>query len=112
MQESNPSESARPINFIAFVVCFNGLLMRELNPRYEVKRFKSQGTWMIEGNNRDSERQAIEALQLGLDLGLIHIDTAEMYGNGQVEEKIVAEAIAGRREQVFLVSKVWPSNAS
>jgi hypothetical protein len=41
MQESNPSESARPINFIAFVVCFNGLLMRELNPRYEVKRFKS-----------------------------------------------------------------------
>jgi diketogulonate reductase-like aldo/keto reductase len=71
-----------------------------------------QGTWMIEGNNRDSERQAIEALQLGLDLGLIHIDTAEMYGNGQVEEKIVAEAIAGRREQVFLVGKVWPSNAS
>jgi aryl-alcohol dehydrogenase-like predicted oxidoreductase len=71
-----------------------------------------QGTWMIEGNNRDSERQAIEALQLGLDLGPIHIDTAEMYGNGQVKEKIVAEAIAGRREQVFLVSKVWPSNAS
>jgi hypothetical protein len=41
MREPNPSESARPINFIAFVVCFNGLLMRELNPRYEVKRFKS-----------------------------------------------------------------------
>jgi diketogulonate reductase-like aldo/keto reductase len=71
-----------------------------------------QGTWMIEGNNRDSERQAIEALQLGLELGLTHIDTAEMYGNGQVEEEIVAKAIVGRREQVFLVSKVWPSNAS
>jgi diketogulonate reductase-like aldo/keto reductase len=71
-----------------------------------------QGTWMIEGNSRDSERQAIEALQLGLDLGLTHIDTAEMYGNGQVEEEIVAEAIAGRRDEVFLASKVWPSNAS
>lgn len=69
-----------------------------------------QGTWMIEGD-QDSERLAIEGLRLGLDLGLTHIDTAEMYGNGHVEE-MVAEAIADRREEVFLVSKVLPSNAS
>jgi diketogulonate reductase-like aldo/keto reductase len=69
-----------------------------------------QGTWMIEGS-QDSERLAIEGLRLGLDLGLTHIDTAEMYGNGKVEE-MVAEAIADRRDKVFLVSKVLPSNAS
>jgi diketogulonate reductase-like aldo/keto reductase len=69
------------------------------------------GTWMIEGSSRDARRRAIEALRLGLDLGMNHIDTAEMYGNGRAEE-LVAEAIAGRREQVFLVSKVLPSNAS
>ncbi len=72
-----------------------------------------QGTWKIEGNGRVEDRQkAIEALKLGLDLGLTHIDTAEMYGNGRVEEEIVAKAISERREEVFLVSKVWPSNAS
>jgi diketogulonate reductase-like aldo/keto reductase len=69
------------------------------------------GTWMIEGRSRDAELRAIEALRLGLDLGMNHIDTAEMYGNGRAEE-LVAEAIAGRRERVFLVSKVLPSNAS
>jgi len=69
-----------------------------------------QGTWMIEGD-RNTERLAIEALRLGLDLGMTHIDTAEMYGNGRVEE-MVAETITGRREEVFLVSKVLPSNAS
>ena len=69
------------------------------------------GTWMIEGRSRDAERRAIEALQLGLDLGMKHIDTAEMYGNGRAEE-LVAEAVDGQREQVFLVSKVLPSNAS
>jgi len=71
-----------------------------------------QGTWMIEGtNHRDTYNLAIESLQLGLDLGMNHIDTAEMYGNGMVEE-IVGQAIAGRRDEVFLVSKVLPSNAS
>ena len=69
------------------------------------------GTWMIEGRSRDAERRAIEALHLGLDLGMNHIDTAEMYGNGRVEE-LVAEAVDGQREKVFLVSKVLPSNAS
>lgn len=74
-----------------------------------------QGTWMLEAGHRhgssNDRRTAIEALQLGLDFGLTHVDTAEMYGNGVVEE-IVADAISERRKQVFLVSKVLPSNAS
>lgn len=69
-----------------------------------------QGTWLVEGSAAQ-EQQAIQALQLGLDLGMAHIDTAEMYGNGRAEE-IVGEAIRGRRKEVFLVSKVLPSNAS
>jgi diketogulonate reductase-like aldo/keto reductase len=67
-----------------------------------------QGTWQMEEDDRAS---AVVALRLGLDLGLTHIDTAEMYGSGTVEQ-IVGEAIAGRRDQVFLVSKVLPGNAS
>jgi diketogulonate reductase-like aldo/keto reductase len=70
-----------------------------------------QGTWMIEGNNKDTESRAIEILKVGLDLGMTHIDTAEMYGNGHTEE-LVAQAITERRDEVFLVSKVLPSNAS
>ena len=69
-----------------------------------------QGTWMMEGDP-DHERRAIETLRLGIDLGMTHIDTAEMYGNGRVEE-LVSEAISGRRNEVFLASKVLPSNAS
>ena len=66
---------------------------------------------MIEGRSRDAERRAIEALRLGLDLGMNHVDTAEMYGNGRAEE-LVSKAVDDQREQVFLVSKVLPSNAS
>jgi diketogulonate reductase-like aldo/keto reductase len=69
-----------------------------------------QGTWMIEGGAAQ-ERRAVEALVAGLDLGMTHIDTAEMYGSGRAEE-LVAEAIEGRRAEVFLASKVLPSNAS
>ena len=69
-----------------------------------------QGTWMIEGDAA-KERRAVETLRAGLDLGMTHIDTAEMYGNGRAEE-LVAEAITGRREQVFVASKVLPQNAS
>ena len=69
-----------------------------------------QGTWMIEVDP-DREKRAVETLRLGLDLGLAHIDTAEMYGDGRVEQ-LVAEAIAGRRDEVSLASKVLPSNAS
>lgn len=67
-----------------------------------------QGTWNME---RDRRPEAVTALRAGLDLGMTHIDTAEMYGSGRVEE-LVAEAITGRRDEVFLVSKVWPHNAS
>lgn len=69
-----------------------------------------QGTWMM--GEHPSRRQAeVDALRLGLDLGLNLIDTAEMYGEGGAEE-VVAEAIRGRREHVFLVSKVYPHNAT
>jgi diketogulonate reductase-like aldo/keto reductase len=69
-----------------------------------------QGTWMIEGS-AEAERRAADALRAGIDLGLTHIDTAEMYGSGRAEE-VAGKAIAGRRGEVFLVSKVLPSNAS
>lgn len=68
-----------------------------------------QGTWQL-GERRDRRAQELAALQLGIDLGLTLIDTAEMYGSGASEE-LVAEAIAGRRDRVFLVTKVLPSNA-
>lgn len=67
-----------------------------------------QGSWKIEESAADS---AVECLRRGLDLGLTHIDTAEMYGSGAAES-IIAEAISGRRDEVFLVSKVLPTNAS
>ena len=69
-----------------------------------------QGTWYM-GDQRDTRTEEISTLQLGLDLGLKLIDTAEMYGDGKAEE-LVGEAIAGRRDQAFLVSKVYPHNAS
>ncbi len=65
-----------------------------------------QGTWYIDHGDR---KRAVAALQRGLDLGLTHIDTAEMYGDAEL---VVAEAMAGRRDDCFLVSKVLPSNAS
>jgi diketogulonate reductase-like aldo/keto reductase len=65
-----------------------------------------QGTWYIDETHRPT---AVAALRRGLDLGMTHIDTAEMYGDAEV---VVGEAIAGRRDEVFLVSKVLPGNAS
>ncbi|MEY4642857.1 MAG: hypothetical protein RLZZ227_2851 [Pseudomonadota bacterium] len=67
-----------------------------------------QGTWYIE---RARKQDAISALRRGLDLGMRHIDTAEMYGNGAAEE-VVGAAVQGRRSEAFIVSKVLPSNAS
>ena len=69
-----------------------------------------QGSWRM-GERADARRAEVAALRLGLDLGLTLIDTAEMYGEGGAEA-VVAEAIAGRRDEVFLVSKVYPHNAS
>lgn len=68
-----------------------------------------QGTWHM-GERGARRREEAAALRLGLDLGMTLIDTAEMYGEGGAEE-VVAEAIAGRRQEVFLVSKVYPHNA-
>jgi len=69
-----------------------------------------QGTWNM-GDDRQRRSEELNALRLGIDLGMTLIDTAEMYGNG-ASEQLVGEAIAGRRNDVFLVSKVLPSNAS
>ncbi|WP_112184490.1 aldo/keto reductase [Ralstonia sp. GX3-BWBA] len=68
------------------------------------------GTWNM-GDDRATRDEEIATLRLGLDLGLRLIDTAEMYGEG-LSESLIGEAIAGRRDDVFLVSKVYPHNAS
>jgi diketogulonate reductase-like aldo/keto reductase len=69
-----------------------------------------QGTWNI-GDDPARRDEEIAALRLGIDLGLTLIDTAEMYGDGR-SESLVGEAIAGRRDEVFLVTKVYPHHAS
>ncbi|HSN40635.1 MAG TPA: aldo/keto reductase [Burkholderiales bacterium] len=69
-----------------------------------------QGTWYM-GDDRAARAEEIATLRLGLDLGLTLIDTAEMYGDGR-SEQLVGEAIAGRRDEVFLVSKVLPHHAT
>jgi diketogulonate reductase-like aldo/keto reductase len=68
----------------------------------------AEGPWNLESDDRT---RALAALRRGLDLGLTHVDTAELYGNGAVET-LVGEALVGRRDEVYLVSKVLPSNAS
>jgi diketogulonate reductase-like aldo/keto reductase len=65
-----------------------------------------QGTWYIDRGDR---KRAVASLRRGIDLGMTHIDTAEMYGDAEL---VIADAIAGRRDEIFLVSKVLPSNAS
>jgi len=69
-----------------------------------------QGTWKM-GEDARARQEEVRSLRTGLDLGLSVIDTAEMYAEGGAEE-VVAEAIAGQRDKVFLVSKVYPHNAS
>jgi diketogulonate reductase-like aldo/keto reductase len=66
------------------------------------------GTWYLE---QSDSKTAVAAVQAALDLGLTHVDTAELYGSGKAES-LVGQAIEGRREDVFLVSKIIPSNAS
>ena len=68
------------------------------------------GTWRM-GERARRRADEVRALHLGMELGLTLIDTAEMYGEGGAEE-VVGEAIAGHRDEVFLVSKVYPHNAS
>ena len=76
----------------------------------EVVPALGQGTWRM-AETRSRRAQEVEALRLGVELGMTLIDTAEMYGEGAAEE-LVGEAVADCRERVFLVSKVYPHNAS
>src|SRR5882724_8393164 len=69
-----------------------------------------QGTWRM-GEDPAKKKSEIDGLRLGLDLGITLIDTAEMYGDGAAEE-LIGEAIADRRAEVFLVSKVYPHDAT
>jgi diketogulonate reductase-like aldo/keto reductase len=82
--------------------------LRKFGPGQRMVPVIGQGTWYIDSGQRAA---AIAALRRGLELGMTHIDTAEMYGNGAAEQ-IVGEAIAGRRGEVFLVSKVLPQHAT
>src|SRR5437867_10611986 len=69
-----------------------------------------QGTWRI-GEKKTAHKDEVAALRLGIDLGMTLIDTAEMYGDGGAE-KVVADAIEGQRDRVFVVTKVYPHNAT
>ena len=79
-------------------------------PSRETVPVLGQGTWRM-GDDPRRRASEIAALRFGLDVGMTLIDTAEMYGDGAAE-LLVAEAIAGRRDEVFLVSKVLPSHAT
>ncbi|HVU63830.1 MAG TPA: aldo/keto reductase [Phycisphaerales bacterium] len=79
-------------------------------PSGELVPALGQGTWKMGESSRVHDAE-VRALKLGLDLGMTLVDTAEMYADGGAE-KVVAEAVAGRRDEVFIVSKVWPHNAS
>lgn len=82
------------------------MMQRPFGPTGQDVSVIGQGTWYIDHGDR---KRAVASLQRGLDLGMSHIDTAEMYGDAEL---VVADAIAGRRDDCFLVSKVLPSNAS
>ena len=84
------------------------MLTRKFGPLERLVPVIGQGTWHLEN---DPSSAAIAALERGIELGMTHIDTAELYGSGRVEA-IVGKALAGRRDDVMLVSKVMPSNAS
>ncbi len=79
-------------------------------PSGDVVSAIGQGTWYM-GDRKSEAAREIAALRLGIDLGMTLLDTAEMYADGGAE-KIVAQAVEGRRDEVFIVSKVYPQNAS
>src|SRR5213594_2521722 len=79
-------------------------------PSGEAVPVLGQGTWRM-GEDRSKRTKEVAALRTGIELGMTLIDTAEMYANGGAE-KVVGEAIAGRRDQVFVVTKFYPQNAT
>lgn len=81
---------------------------RHFGPLEALVPVVGQGTWQME---RDDSRDVVRALRRGIELGMTHVDTAELYGAGVVEE-LVGDAIAGVRDQVFLASKVRPEHAT
>ncbi|HEY5322734.1 MAG TPA: aldo/keto reductase [Caldimonas sp.] len=85
-------------------------MKRVVLPCGEAVSALGQGTWML-GDDPQRRQEEIATLRRGIDLGLTLIDTAEMYGDGR-SESLVGEAIAGRRDEVFVVTKVYPHNAS
>jgi diketogulonate reductase-like aldo/keto reductase len=85
-------------------------IRRVVLPSGETVPALGQGTWHM-AENRNLRARELATLRLGLDLGLTVIDTAEMYADGAAEE-LVGEAIHGRRDEVFLVSKVLPQHAT
>jgi diketogulonate reductase-like aldo/keto reductase len=99
-----------PVKILDVTICSTNIMKTlRLRTQKEIP-ILGQGTWRM--GEKTSQKQAeIEALKLGIDLGMTLIDTAEMYGEGGAEE-VVAEAISGRREEVYLVSKFYPFNAS
>jgi diketogulonate reductase-like aldo/keto reductase len=86
----------------------SGMAQRTFGPTGRSIGIIGQGTWRLEGGDK---AEAIAALRRGLDLGMNHIDTAEYYGWGAAET-VIGEAIRGRHDEIFLVSKVVPDNAS
>src|SRR5471032_1768768 len=99
------------VPWLSFPVLANRLHMKTVRlPSGETVPACGQGTWNM-GDDRAMRAEEIATLRLGLDLGATLIDTAEMYGDGRSEE-LIGEAIAGRRDAAFLVSKVYPQNAT
>jgi diketogulonate reductase-like aldo/keto reductase len=86
------------------------MIMRPFGGTGESVAVIGQGTWGM-GESRRTEKDEIAALRLGIELGMTHIDTAEMYADGR-SEVVVGCAIEGRRAEVFITTKVWPDNAS
>jgi hypothetical protein len=86
------------------------MMMRPFGGTGESVAVIGQGTWGM-GESRRAEKDEIAALRLGIELGMTHIDTAEMYADGG-SERVVGRAVEGRRAGVFITTKVWPDNAS
>jgi len=109
MAQSSAKRKMTSVGQASHQVLSNGVRATQL-PSGELVPVLGQGTWHLAEDPERREEES-QALRLGLDLGLTLIDTAEMYADGAAEE-LVGKAIAGRRDKVFLVSKVLPQNAS